>query len=47
MLDEEIEIDLATLDDAVTGGEFAKGDYVILTVIGIAIPAVLLIVGVL
>lgn len=45
MLDEEIEIDLASLDDAPTGDEYSRGDYVLLAILGIAIPAVLLVLG--
>lgn len=45
MLDEEIEIDLSTLDQAETGGEFSRIDYIILAVIGMIIPAALLVVG--
>lgn len=45
VLDEEVEIDLSTLDKAETGGEFTRGDYVVLAVLGILIPAILLFVG--
>lgn len=45
MHDEEVEIDLSTLDQSETGGEFSRTDYVILAVIGVVIPAALLVVG--
>lgn len=45
MLDEEIEIEFATLDQAETGGEFAWSDYVFLGIIGILVPTALLVVG--
>lgn len=45
MLDEEIEIDLVSLDSAPTGEEYSRGDYVLLAILGIAVPAVLLVLG--
>ena len=45
VLDEEIEIDLASLDSAPTGDEYSRSDGVLLAILGIALPAVLLVLG--
>lgn len=45
MRDEEIEIDLTTLDEVETGGEFTRVDYLTLGIIGIILPALLLVMG--
>lgn len=45
MLDDEIDIDLSGLDGVETGGEFTTGDYLVLGLLGVLVPAVLLVVG--
>lgn len=47
MLDEDVEIDLTALDDAETGEDYSGPEFAFLLILGVAVPAVLLVVGLL
>jgi hypothetical protein len=47
VLDEDVEIDLTTLDEAETGDDYTGSELVFLLTLGVAVPAVLLVVGLL
>lgn len=46
-LDERVDIDLSTLDEAETGREFNTWDFVCLGLLGVVVPVVLLTLGLL